>query len=584
MTEPPRTVPALLAGAASAHPHRTAIRHQGDELSFDELATRVSAAARGLMARGVETGDRVAVWSQNGPDWVVADLATAAIGGVVVPIYPTSSAAEAAFIVRNSGARLVFCDDPDQAAALRQHVPVDEYDTVGIGEGSHASFVELCFAGALQPRGPLHERIAKVTPSDLYRIIYTSGTTGPPKGCPLTHANVTAAVALRAAADPVNPDDRFFLFLPLAHAYGSAVQLLALSCGALTIHALGSMDALIDQLADERPSHLLAVPRFVEKLQARLSQGRSEAFLSDAVALAEDVNARRAAGQPVDPDSAWRLEELDRDLFADVRSATGGALRRAVVGAAPVATDTLRFFRAAGVLVLQGYGMTESSGFAALCTPDHYRFGAVGRPLPGLDVRIAEDGEILLKGPNVFSGYAQGTAADFGGVEDGWLHTGDLGSMGDDGMLEVTGRLKNLIVTAGGKNIAPENLERDLQRSPLIERAVVCGDRRPYPVALIALDEAALAAWASARGLPENMRSLLDGEALRPHVTTIVDAVNEHYSQPERIKDFAVLDAPLTVGAGELTPSMKVRRGTVLDRYASLIDSLYPEGQTCPKP
>ena len=584
MTEPARTVAELAATAGARHGAHVAICHHGGDVTFAGLAERVGAVARGLLAYGVEAGDRVALWSANRPDWVVADLATATVGASVVPIYSTSSAEEAVFIAGDTSARIAFCDDPDHAAALvRAGMPALER-IVAIGElagrGSWPAATipldELICRGTQIPGGQVSARADAVVPSDVYRIIYTSGTTGPPKGCVLTHANLTAAVAMRAAADPVGQLDRFFLFLPLAHAYGLAVQLLALSYGASTIHVEGSMDALVEQLAERRPTHLLGVPRFAEKLHAHVTRGHSAATVREAVETAETVAAREMAGEAVPADLAARMAWFDDDLFAGVRAATGGVLRRAVIGAAPVAIDTLRLFRAAGVLMVQGYGMTETSGFAALSTPDAYRFGSVGRPLPGLDVRIAPDGEILLRGPNVFAGYLSGSDGSFGATVDGWLHTGDLGRIGEDGLLEVTGRLKNLIVTAGGKNIAPENLERDLVGSPWIDQAVVCGDGRPYPVALIAPDEAAVAAWAGERGLSQELAELCAGDALRGVIQEVVDAVNQRYARPERIKAFGLLDQPLTVDAGELTVSMKVRRTVVLERYARLVDSLYP--------
>ncbi len=569
------TVATLAAGAAECYRDAVAIRHQGVATSFADLGERVAAVARGLAAAGVAPGDRVVVWSANCPEWVVADLAIATVGAVVVPVYSTSSTEEAAFIAGDTGARIAFCDDPAQAAALLRLRPPALERIVAIGaragdgdwDAAATSLAELEDGGVAVPAERVAALAGAVSPGDVYRIIYTSGTTGPPKGCVLTHANLTAAVAMRAAADPVGPLDSFFLFLPLAHAYGLAVQLLALSYGSSAIHALGSMDALIDQLAAERPSHLLGVPRFAEKLYARVTHGYAEAEIRAAVEVAEAVAAAERAGAQVDPDLAARHADLDERLFAGVRAATGGALRRATIGAAPVATDTLRLFRAAGVLMAQGYGMTETSGFAALSLPDDYRFGTVGRPLPGLDVRIAADGEILLRGPNVFAGYLAGADdSSFGATVDGWLHTGDLGRLGDDGLLEVTGRLKNLIVTAGGKNIAPENLERDLLQSPWIEQAVVCGDGRPYPVALIAADPATAAG-----------RS---GDELRALVQDAVDAVNERYARPERIKAFALLEQPLSVAAGELTASLKVRRAVVVERHAALLDALYPTATT----
>lgn len=520
-------------------------------MTYAEGAERVMAIARGLLAAGIGPGDRVAIWSANRPEWVLSDVAVAALGAVVVPIYATSSIEEAAFILADTGACVVVCDDRVQAAAVtgdRARFEALEL-VVGIGEeiergpwaDSVLPFAELEAGGAGVEDTRVFDLARAVGAQDVYRVIYTSGTTGPPKGCPLTHANVIAAVTMRAAADPVGPCDRFFLFLPLAHVYGSGVQLLALASGATTILLSGSMDELIDRLATERPSHLFAVPRFVQKLAARVTLGHEPEVVAAAVEAAEGG-----------------IDDAAPDLLAALRAATGGELRRAAVGGAAIAPDILRLFRAAGVLFVQGYGMTETAGFAALSTPTDYRFGAVGRPLAGMDVRVTTEGEVLLRGPNVFGGYLSGEASDFGGIEDGWLRTGDLGRIGEDGLLEITGRLKNLIVTAGGKNIAPENLERDLLRSPVIEQAVVCGDGRPFPIALIAVD-----------------RDVLGGGDARELVQAVVDGVNAAYARPERIKAFALLDEPLSAAAGELTASMKVRRKVVEERRAGMIEALY---------
>jgi long-chain acyl-CoA synthetase len=552
----PDTVTALVDAAARRHGPRVGLRHEGTEITFTEGDERTMAIARALIAAGVGPGDRVAIWSSNRPEWVLTDLAVARLGAVVVPIYATSSIEEAEFILTDTRARVIVCDDRDQAAIVVARWPALPALELVVGVGKDAEpgawpagvlpFAKLEAGGACVEEERVRELTRAVDAQDVYRIIYTSGTTGPPKGCPLTHANVIAAVTMRAQADPVGPGDRFFLFLPLAHVYGSSVQLLGLAYGATTILLDGSMDELIDRLAIEKPTHLFAVPRFVQKLASRVTRGHEP----EAVAVAVDaVEAGDAGAAP--------------ELFAAIRAASGGELRRAAVGGAPIAADILRLFRAAGVLVVQGYGMTETAGFAALSTPDDYRFGAVGRPLAGMDVRLTEEGEVLLRGPNVFAGYLSGDGNDFGGLEDGWLRTGDLGRIGEDGLLEITGRLKNLIVTAGGKNIAPENLERDLLRSPLIEQAVVCGDGRPFPIALIAVDHDAVG----------------DGDA-HELVQGAVDAVNAAYARPERIKAFAILEEPLSAVAGELTASMKVRRAVVEERRAAVIEGLYVKPPT----
>ncbi len=579
----PRTIAGLTAFAAARHGARTAIADRDGAWSYAALADRVDAAARGLLARGVTRGERIAVWGENRAAWMVADLAVAAIGGVVVPVYATSSADEARFILDDTAATVAFCGDPAQAASLvGADAPVALRDVVLLAGDPVAGALTLdglATAGAGVATDVLAAATAAVAPEDDYRIIYTSGTTGRPKGCRLTHGNFVAAIAARAAADPVGPEDRYFLFLPLAHAFGLAVQLMALRAGAAVVHAVGAMDALLDQLPVVAPSHLLAIPRFVEKLYGRVTRDHDAAAVAAAIADAEAARTAGDAGRPVPADVAARIAARE-PWFARVRAATGGRLRRAVVGSAPVDPEMLRFFRAAGVLVIQGYGMTETSGFATVSTPDAYRIGTVGRPIPGMQVRIDDGGEILLRGPNVFAGYVSGGDGAFGGTEDGWLRTGDAGRVADDGMLEITGRLKDLIITAGGKNIAPAVIESDLVRQPWIDQAVLCGDARPYVVALLTLDRAALADWARARSVDLPHERLIDHPEVRALVGRSVAAVNARYARPEQVKRFAILPAPLTVEAGELTASMKVRRVTVIERHRTLIDGLYAAAPT----
>jgi long-chain acyl-CoA synthetase len=574
----PTTVAALIEHAAARYAARPAIVDRGRSWTYAALAERVAAVARGLLARGVAPGDRVALWGENRAEWLVVDLAVAGIGGVVVPIYATSSAAEARFILDDAGATLACCGDPAQAASLVG--PSGPSSLRGVVLLSGEPLAGTIALDALAEEG---DRVASdavvtatraVAPDDDYRIIYTSGTTGAPKGCRLTHGNLVAAIRARAAADPVEPDDQYFLFLPLAHAFGLAVQLMALRAGASVVLATGSMDDLLDQLPEVAPSHLLGIPRFVEKLYSRVTIGHGADEVAAAIADAEAATAAREQRRDVPADVAARIAAR-APWLAQVRAATGGRLRRAVVGSAPVDREMLRFFRAAGVLMVQGYGMTETSGFATVSTPEAYRIGAVGRPIPGMELRIGDRDEILLRGPNVFAGYVSGGDGAFGGTEDGWLRTGDAGRVGPDGMLEITGRLKDLIITAGGKNIAPAVIEADLVRQPWIDQAVLCGDARPYVVALVTLDRAALASWAARRGIDAPYKVLVDDPEVRAEVQRSIDAVNVRYARPEQIKRFAILRAPLTVEAGELTASMKVRRATVIEHHQDVIDGLY---------
>jgi long-chain acyl-CoA synthetase len=377
------------------------------------------------------------------------------------------------------------------------------------------------------PRGDDHDELAmrEAAPEDPYTIIYTSGTTGRAKGCVLTHANYRAMLEMVHAGQLLGGrDDLTYLHLPLAHAFGLLMMLWSVEIGAPVAYSSGP-ERVLQDLAEVRPTFLPSVPRLFEKIYA---------------------------AKP-----------------ADVRAVFGGRLRKALTGAAPIDPEILAFFWDRGVPVLEGYGMTEAATGIAIATLDAYRFGTVGRALPGLEVQIADDGEIVVRGPNVFAGYLGGPP------QEEWLHTGDLGSIDDDGFITISGRKKDIIITAGGKNLTPANLERDLKRSPYISEAVMHGDRRPYPVALITLDAQAIAAWARERGLPEDVPTLSRHADVRALIQGVLDAVNERYARAAQIKRFALLDHDFTIAAGLLTPTLKVKRAVVNERYARDLDALY---------
>ncbi|MCP3800949.1 AMP-dependent synthetase/ligase [Allokutzneria sp. A3M-2-11 16] len=392
------------------------------------------------------------------------------------------------------------------------------------------------------PRG---EPVAPVPrgEDDPSTIIYTSGTTGPAKGCLLTPGNLRAARESLDSLITVGVGDVVYLYLPLAHLFARMTQAMTLARGATLAYFGGDIKEIVTELTEVRPTHLPSVPRLFEKVYARVT------------ALTEGMDRAR--------------------VHALVRGAFGGRLREALTGAAPISPEILEFFAACGVPVYEAYGMTESTAVISANAPGAVRFGSVGKPLPGVEVRIAEDGEVLAKGRNVFAGYHRDEAASGEALRDGWLHTGDLGALDDDGYLHITGRKKDLIITAGGKNISPSNLENDLRRSPWISHAVMFGDRMPYAVALITLDAEEILPWARENGLPEDIAEL----ARHPRVLAVVDEVvaeaNSGYSPPERIRRFTVLGHDFSQESGELTPTMKLRRKVVHDRYSDLFSELY---------
>jgi long-chain acyl-CoA synthetase len=373
----------------------------------------------------------------------------------------------------------------------------------------------------------------------------------------------------------VQEGDVAYLYLPLAHSFALLIQLTALDLGAVLAYFGGDPKQIVPELSEVRPTYLPSVPRIFEKLYTLVTAHGDAAKIKAATQVGLKVRALQAAGEDVPAELQAHFDAAEESLFKNVRAAFGGRLRQATSGAAPIAREILEFFYACGVPVLEGYGMTETATATTVSTPASFRFGSVGRALPGMEIRIADDGEVLLKGPNIFQGYYRNDDASFGAIVDGWMHTGDLGRLDEDGFLYITGRKKDIIITAGGKNLTPANLENDLKQSRWISQAVMHGDRRPYPVALITLDPEEIVHFAREHGLPEDVASL----AREPQVIELVqgelDQVNSRYAQVEQIKRFAILDHDLAQETGELTPTLKVKRNVVNEKYANLFDELY---------
>jgi long-chain acyl-CoA synthetase len=341
----------------------------------------------------------------------------------------------------------------------------------------------------------------------------------------------------------------------------------------------GDTKQIIVELSQVQPTYLPSVPRIFEKIYTLVTANAGDPEqLKQAVAVGAKVRDLEMAGQPVPDELRAGFEKADEALFKNVRAAFGGRLREAVTGAAPIAPEILEFFWACGVPVMEGYGMTETATTATTSTPEHHKFGTVGKALPGVQIRIADDGEILIKGPNIFRGYHKNADASFGAIEDGWLHTGDLGSLDEEGYLSITGRKKDIIITAGGKNLTPANIENDLKQSRWISQAVMHGDRRPYPVVLVTLDEEEIVPWAEQQGLPTDIPSLREHPQVRELVQAEVDRANSKYAQVEQVKKFVILDHDLSQETGELTPTLKVKRNVVEEKFAGLFDDLYAQG------
>jgi long-chain acyl-CoA synthetase len=588
------TMAALASWAAAAYSDKAAVRfkrgEEWRELSYSEMWDVVREIGLGLSALGVDAGDRVCLLANTRPEWTYADLGAASAGAVVVPIYPTNSPEECEWVAGNSEAKAIICENSSQVAKIEQvggSLPLLE--TVVVIDPSDGSGDAIAL-DALRERGrsgdatEIDSRIAAVRPDDPYTFVYTSGTTGPPKGCVLSHGNWRAVCSMIRELATVQPGDISYLYLPLAHVFARVVQLCTFDLGATLAYFGGDTRQIVPELSDARPTYFPSVPRMFEKIytqataQVQAAPPEERERFKQAVALGVKVRQMRERGEPVPEELERGFEAADRQLYSKVRAIFGGQVRESSTGAAPIAPEILEFFYACGIPVLEGYGMTETTAVATVSTPQRFKFGTVGRALPGVDVKIAADGEVLIKGANVFQGYYKNKAATRETIVDGWLHTGDLGELDEDGFLKITGRKKDIIITAGGKNLTPANIENDLKQSRWISQAVMHGDRRPYPVMLVTLDEEEIVPWAQEQGLSTDLASLSKHPQVRELVQAELDRANAKYAQVEQIKKFAILDHDLSQETGELTPTLKVKRNVVNDKYAELFDSLYASG------
>ena len=582
------TVASLPGSAAERFGTQTAARFKRDgewsEMSYAEMGEAIDEIALGLADLGIEVGDRVCVLAETRLEWTMASLGASAAGAVVVPVYPTNAPSECKWVAGNSGARAIFCENEGQRAKIeevRDELPDLEH-VIGIDEGGgELSLDELRARGRERDRSELAPRREQVSPEDPYTIVYTSGTTGAPKGVVLTHANAMAVCQMVEELEFVEPGDVSYLYLPLAHVFALITMLATVDEGTTLIYFGGNTREILAEIIETKPTYVPSVPRIFEKLYgaamkmvASGSEEEQERFRK-AIKLGVEVRMRRQRGDEVPAELAEQFEQADAEIFQRVRGLFGGQVRQAVSGAAPIAPEILEFFYAAGVPVLEGWGMTETTGVGTVGTLDHFKFGTVGRALPGVEIKIAEDGEILCKGPHIFREYWRNPEATEETMTDGWLRTGDLGELDDEGYLKITGRKKDIIITAGGKNLTPANIENDLKQSPFISQAVMYGDRKPFPVAMITLDPEEIVPWAQEQGLPEDIESLAEHEKVHEMIQTELDRANSNYARVEQIKKFTILDHDLSIETGELTPSLKVKRNVIYDRYGDLFESLY---------
>jgi long-chain acyl-CoA synthetase len=590
---------------ADREPQAVMLRRQADgggppwrEVTAAQFRGDVTALAKGLIAAGIEAGDRVALLSRTRYEWTVADYAIWSAGAVSVPIYETSSAEQVEWILSDSGARALIAETPAHTEAIAEvlgRLPAVEriwlIEGAASGEAAAAKPLDsLAAEGSAITDEALAERRSACVAADLATIIYTSGTTGRPKGCELTHANMLADVRNAIGALPeifTRSGRSALLFLPLAHSFARIIQVGCLESGTVLGHT-PDVTNLVADLGSFQPTFILAVPRVFEKvyngaeLQASASPLKTRIFAAAARTAIEWSHTLGAGGRAAPGRQGLRLRAAhalyDRLVYAKLRAATGGRVQYAVSGGAPLGERLGHFFRGAGITVLEGYGLTETSPVVSANLPSRNKIGTVGPPVPGVTVRIADDGEILVTGPNIFKGYWHNEAATAEMVDaGGWLHTGDLGELDDDGHLRVTGRKKDIIVTAGGKNVAPAVLEDRLRAHPLVSQCLVVGDGRPYIACLVTLDEEALEAWKGRRPqlASASLAELVDNPELIAEIQSAVDDANKAVSRAESIRRFRVLPVDFTEQDGYLTPSLKVRRGVVSKDFAADIDALY---------
>lgn len=540
----------------------------------------VFAVAKGIMAAGVSLGDRVALMSRTRYEWTVLDFAIWTAGGVVVPIYETSSAEQVQWILQDSEAVAVFVETPAHAVTIHQVLPATPAcrHVWVIDDGA---VDDLSRSGGEVTDGDVEERRSATDSDSLASVIYTSGTTGRPKGCELTHGNFmfVAQTSIATLSELFEEDASTLLFLPLAHVFGRVVELAA-AAARLRLGHVPDATTLVEDLGSFQPTFLFAVPRVFEKVYNSASQkahagGRGMIFDRAAAVAIEHSRSQDSGGPSLITKVQYAV--FDRLVYGKLRAALGGRVKYAMSGGAALGERLGHFYRGIGLVVLEGYGLTETSAPATANTPAAVKIGTVGRPIQGTAVRIGDDGEVLLAGPHIFRGYRHNEDATAAVLDpDGWFHSGDIGELDDEGFLRITGRKKDILVTAGGKNVAPAVLEDRVRAHHLVSQCMVVGDGRPYIAALITLDEEALPAWAEQHGKAGlGAGDIAEDAVLLAEMQAVVDEANKAVSRAESIRRFMIIGQDWTEDSGHLTPSMKLKRIAVMKDHAAEIDQLY---------
>jgi long-chain acyl-CoA synthetase len=584
-----KTIADLLPKAAAQYGSNVAVRYkEGDQWigkSFDEVVDIVRPLAFGLVTLGVEKGDRVSILANTRPEWTYFDFAALSIGATVVPIYQTNSPEECRYVLENSDSKVVVVEDAEQLEKVRQvrdQLPQLEHIVLMTGSAEDAiAMDDLAAKGGGGDAATWEALYEAVTPEDICTFIYTSGTTGPPKGCIISHGNYRAMLNMVNDVSVIEDEDVAYLYLPLAHSFALLIQFGTFDLGTTLAYWERDPLKILPNLAELKPSYFPSVPRIFEKIYTAATSamekegGLKKAIFNWAIKVGAKMRETERAGRK----PGFLLERqyafADKKVLSKIRGLFGGRIRLAVSGAAPINPEILRFFDAAGVLVLEGWGMTETSTAATISTPDDFKVGTIGKPFPGCEVKIAEDGEILVKGPNVFQGYHKNPEATAETIVDGWLHTGDIGEIESDGFIKITGRKKDIIITAGGKNITPANLEAEIKQHPLVSQCVVVGDRRPYLVALVTLDPEEAATYAQEHNLSDDPTQLAENPDVKASIEAHVDKINQNFARVEQVKKISILPNDLSQESGELTPTLKVKRAVVAQKHEDAIKQLY---------
>jgi long-chain acyl-CoA synthetase len=578
-----RTIWSLWQNAIAQERSRPAYLVEGHdgwrEVSWAEAAQAVDELADGLLGLGIGKGDAFGVLAHTRLEWSLLDFALAQIGAVAAPIYPSSTPAETCYILEHSSAVGCLVESEADLAKIADARPQHVYTVETLDE-----LRSLGREHAARDPGALDRARAQIGDDDLFTFIYTSGTTGPPKACMILNRNYYEMVGtIHQVENFFLPTDVMLLYLPLAHNFGRLMHLLGAHLG-FTIAFCPDPRRIGEVLPEVRPTILPTVPRVLEKVHTRVSAnfaaaaGVKRRLIDWALRVGRRVSALQQQGRPVPRGLAAQHRIADRLVYSKVKDRLGGRLRAAISGGAPLAKEIAEFFHALDILVLEGYGQTEGTTASNVNRPNRFKFGTVGPAIPGIEVTTAEDAEILVRGPTVFAGYykdEEATSAVLPG--DGWLHTGDIGEIDEDGFLTITDRKKDIIVTAGGKNVSPQNIENLLKGIPWVSQALVVGDRRPHLIALITLDEEELAKWAAERGLDGNAADLSQRDDVRKLVDEAVEGVNEKLARFEQVRRFEILPRDFSPEENEITPTLKLKRRVVEEHFAPEIEALYTE-------